>query len=841
MSKRAVGSQSQSSRVRSNSRPAVRRTVHGLVWLVAALTYVACDGNTPDRSPLAPHVGANLDASTDPDVNLEKYAPDTAPEPLFPDTADTGTGPSPDGSGSSSLRPTGPLLSVAASDFIFEPTLGTNLEFTDDNCSEQPLGFVFQFFGQSYRSAGISSNGQLVMNFCSDRFTGTLGFNRDGSRSREVEIAPGFGDWIMQSLRPRGNPASNVYYQTLGTAPDRRFVVTWNQVAPFPNSIGGPYSTFQVQLFEGSNKILFAYNGLGGAPANITTGLSPGITGSIVRTAAGRGFFALDHKNVCYVPTDDGYEQTRASDCVTNRPPTASTGSNNAAGDAYAGVEGVEVTFNGSGTDPDGDFDPLTFTWSFGDGESASGASPSHVYADNGTYTATLTVTDSHGATATAQVPVTIANVAPRATFAQSAPSVGEGSSFSLSLTDPQDVAADLADLEYAFDCGDGSYGAYGSASSATCETTDNGTRAIRAKVKDKDGDESEYSGSIEVTNVAPTGSFSSTAPVDEGTSFTISIAGAFDPSSADRAAGFEYAFDCGDGGFGPYGASASLTCPTTDNGTRTVRGKIKDKDGGETEYSGTAVVNNVAPVLGTITIPIEPLPIGSTAKIWAPFEDPGTADSHLGFAQWDVGQEFLAADPIEQGARVATAMSELAAGVYTVSLRVRDDDGGEDTKTAQGYIVVYDPSGGFVTGGGWIWSPIGACRLAPTCNGAKGKASFGFVAKYEKGATTPSGNTEFQFHAGNLTFKATSYEWLVVAGAKAKYKGEGTINGAGQYGFMLTAIDGDSPDGGSDAFRIKIWDLATGDVVYDNKMGSAEDSDAATTLSGGSIVIHSK
>jgi hypothetical protein len=44
---------------------------------------------------------------------------------------------------------------------------------------------------------------------------------------------------------------------------------------------------------------------------------------------------------------------------------------------------------------------------------------------------------------------------------------------------------------------------------------------------------------------------------------------------------------------------------------------------------------------------------------------------------------------------------------------------------------------------------------------------------------------------------------------------------------------------GGIDRFRIKNWDLATGDVVYDNHMGSSEDSAASTALGGGSIVIH--
>ena len=61
-----------------------------------------------------------------------------------------------------------------------------------------------------------------------------------------------------------------------------------------------------------------------------------------------------------------------------------------------------------------------------------------------------------------------------------------------------------------------------------------------------------------------------------------------FDPSSVDTTAGLSYAFDCGDGsGYGAFGATASATCPTDENGTRSVKGKIRDKDNGVTEYIG--------------------------------------------------------------------------------------------------------------------------------------------------------------------------------------------------------------------------------------------------------------
>jgi len=155
----------------------------------------------------------------------------------------------------------------------------------------------------------------------------------------------------------------------------------------------------------------------------------------------------------------------------------------------------------------------------------------------------------------------------------------------------------------------------------------------------------------------------------------------------------------------------------------------------------------------------------------------------------------------------------------------------------------VYDPNAGFVTGGGWINSLAGAYTANPAM---AGKATFGFVSKYKKGQTVPDGNTEFQFHAASLNFKSDAYEWLVVSGSKAQFKGTGTINGQGNYGFMLTATDGQvNGGGGVDKFRMKIWivksDGTAGDVVYDNQMGAVLDANPTTVLGGGSINIQAK
>jgi PKD repeat protein len=234
-------------------------------------------------------------------------------------------------------------------------------------------------------------------------------------------------------------------------------------------------------------------------------------------------------------------------------------------------------------------------------------------------------------------------------------------------------------------------------------------------------------------------------------------------------------------------------------------------------------------------------MPVTSaTINVSSKFTDPGTLDSHTAVWNWGDGTTSVGTVTEANGSgSVTDSHTYTKAGVYTVTLTVTDDDGGSDQSLFQ-YVVVYDPNGGFVTGGGWIDSPAGAYVADPAMTG---KANFGFVSKYQKGATVPTGDTEFQFKAGNLNFKSRNYEWLVISGgSRAQYKGSGTINGGGDYGFLLTATDGQaSGGGGNDKFRIKIWNKATGAVVYDNQPLAGDDATPTTALQGGSIVIHSK
>lgn len=338
--------------------------------------------------------------------------------------------------------------------------------------------------------------------------------------------------------------------------------------------------------------------------------------------------------------------------------------------------------------------------------------------------------------------------------------------------------------------------------------------------------------------NLPPTANAGGPYTVNEGSSITVTASG-IDPEGGL----LTFAWDLdNNGSFETSGQSATFSAAALDGpSSRSIRLQVTDNCNLPATASATIALLNVAPAVGAIIAPGGPIPATTTLTPSASFTDTGKPDTHTALWNWDDPANPSSAGAVtETNGSGSVSGSHLftTAGVYEVKLTVTDDDGGASQSIFQ-YAVVYDPNGGFVTGGGWIDSPAGAYGPDPTLIG---KANFGFVSKYQPGANVPTGNTEFQFKAGNFNFHSTVYEWLVVAGAKAQYKGSGKVNGAGDYGFMLTATDGQlNGGGGVDKFRIKIWDKASGVVIYDNKRGDSDDLDNVSpqALGGGSIVIH--
>jgi hypothetical protein len=244
--------------------------------------------------------------------------------------------------------------------------------------------------------------------------------------------------------------------------------------------------------------------------------------------------------------------------------------------------------------------------------------------------------------------------------------------------------------------------------------------------------------------------------------------------------------------------------------------------------------VDTLGPITSQTLAAPNPVAVGNGITVTAKVDDSTTGGSAIGSAEFSLdGAGFTPVAAVdatfdEVAEDVTASLGAFSqAGVHSICARGIDRPGNVGAADCI-QLAVYDPNGGFVTGGGRVQSPAGADLANP---GASGPASFGFVSKYLPGASTPSGNLQFQFQAGNLRFHSTSTDWLVVTGEpRAIFRGEGLLNGATACKFEVDAWDGSFQSAAVDAFGLKVYSCASGGDRY---------SLPATSLVGGSIIIH--
>lgn len=242
----------------------------------------------------------------------------------------------------------------------------------------------------------------------------------------------------------------------------------------------------------------------------------------------------------------------------------------------------------------------------------------------------------------------------------------------------------------------------------------------------------------------------------------------------------------------------------------------------------------NQPPEVGPISFdPGEAVEIGNSIAASATVAD---EDLSGVTAVWSWGDGTVAEATISGGTATGSHTYD-EVGVYRVRLVVSDAEGSVGESSFE-FVAVYDPHGGFVTGGGWFDSPAGAYVEDPALTG---RGIFAFSARYSFFKDEPRGNTIFKFLRGRLVFRTTDYDWLVISdGNKAQFRGSGRINGRGDYGIMVTTIDAwRTPGVHRDLLRVRIWDKSDGTVVYDNQIGDPGDADPTTPIRFGAIVVH--
>ena len=135
----------------------------------------------------------------------------------------------------------------------FTPTATLPLE--DDGVEAVFLGFNFTFYNVQYSTAYVSSNGNLQFSSISTSYT-PAAFG-----SGNAALAP-FIAFFWTDLNAYGPPTSRTY-ATVGTAPNRQFILRYSQVPlqanAFDTNYDGQWLTCDVLLTETSNAIELRY------------------------------------------------------------------------------------------------------------------------------------------------------------------------------------------------------------------------------------------------------------------------------------------------------------------------------------------------------------------------------------------------------------------------------------------------------------------------------------------------------------------------------------------------------------------------------------------------------
>ncbi len=146
--------------------------------------------------------------------------------------------------------------------------------YADDDVIEIELPFPFIFYGTTYTKLNASSNGNLQFGSANPQYGNTCLANQPAAEMGEM-IAPYWDDLNLLEF-------GFLETETVGETPERIFVIEWDDVPVFGNDPDDRV-TFAVQLFEGSNDIVFLYEDVtrfeGHNGADATIGLQSAANG----------------------------------------------------------------------------------------------------------------------------------------------------------------------------------------------------------------------------------------------------------------------------------------------------------------------------------------------------------------------------------------------------------------------------------------------------------------------------------------------------------------------------------------------------------------------------------
>lgn len=150
------------------------------------------------------------------------------------------------------FRDNNPATGGCTYEYIDIAATGTAIGTGDDTVySNIPIGFDFTYYGTVRTMVNVATNGYLTFNTTGSSFSNSC---PQPVSLNDLQISAFWDDLYVF-------PPSSMLYQTIGTAPNRTFIVQWNNVGFCCTSPpSGAALTFQAQLHETSNIIAFMYS-----------------------------------------------------------------------------------------------------------------------------------------------------------------------------------------------------------------------------------------------------------------------------------------------------------------------------------------------------------------------------------------------------------------------------------------------------------------------------------------------------------------------------------------------------------------------------------------------------
>jgi len=438
-------------------------------------------------------------------------------------------------------------------------------------------------------------------------------------------------------------------------------------------------------IYEGMPTVMSVVaNDIGGSPVTLTWDMGDGqiLTGNPVGHT-----YADDGDYTVMITADDGQGGVVNADYpvqVINRVPNITLAN------LPATEEGETVTYFAVATDVS--TDTVQLRWEFSDGsDPVVGDSIEHTWPDDGPWDLTLVAFDEDGGEAREQFEVQVDNLPPE-DVSMTADFLSEGVEGTATF-EVADVPADT--IEWFWDMGVGQE--FWSDQTITFAYPDGGTYIINVEATDDDGGGVVGTQTVVVADLPPSiSAFVLPEGVLEGIPASFSAVGLDAPGDT-----LSYMWDFGDGDTA-QGATPSHVY--TSSGDYTVTLTLTDSDGFSVSQTDVLTVGDVAPIITDMTTGT----VAEGSEMILAVQAYDIAGDPLTYS-WDFGDGATAA-----GAVVEHTWADN--GVYTVTVTVEDDEGGQDQM--QSDIVVTNQS------------PVITLLIGP--ESADEGAGMGFVALAE-------------------------------------------------------------------------------------------------------------